>query len=277
MARAFRWTSADLAAVQARGYQLELAGASLQTQAAQAPSAGCSAPSAALRGGALSSDLAHRGEDWEERLRLIHELYRQRGQARIEKLPTPIRRLRGGPGGKGSTFLACYESPAGADFLGVVGGGRGVVLEAKRTDAKVSWPLGKVEPQQARHLLDVSALGGLAGVLLYWQQHDAATWLPARPAPGSLEAQALPMDWCERCASEKRSLPEQLRKRLQRDLTDVERATLGVPEIPVVRFDRLRAAGLVVPWILGRGKKGVVQIPDWLPVALRCVGGGGTT
>jgi len=80
-------------------------------------------------------------------------------------LRTSTQRLKDAPGGKGSTFLACYESPAGADFLGVVGGalasdtclgGRGVVLEAKRTDAKVSWPLGKVEPQQARHLLDVA-------------------------------------------------------------------------------------------------------------------------
>lgn len=199
-------------------------------------------------------------------------------------LRTSTQRLKDAPGGKGSTFLACYESPAGADFLGVVGGalasdtclgGRGVVLEAKRTDAKVSWPLGKVEPQQARHLLDVAALGGLAGVLLHWQQHDAATWLPARPTPGSLEAQALPLDWCDRCASEQRALPEQLRRQLRRELTDVERATLGVPEIPVARFDRLRAAGLVVPWILGRGARGAVMLPDWLPVALRCGGAGG--
>jgi len=219
----------------------------------------------ALTSGQQTPDHANRGMGWEATLRRQHERYREQGIARMDKLPTPIKRLRNAPGeaGKAGQFVAVYESPSGADFLGVLRGGRAVVLEAKRTEDLTWWSPGHVELTQARHLLDVADLGGVAGVLLLWAAHGVATWLPARPV--GLAAKAVPPDWCERCADERRLLPGNVAEQIGRELSAGERARLGVPGIPRVRLDLLRAAGLCVEV----GRDGV----DWIGVAVGRSGG----
>jgi hypothetical protein len=263
MGRAFRWTSADLAAVQARGYQLELGG----TSARPAPAAAV-APSAARseRGRAAQ----RHGRDWEDLLEEACRRYLEQGLADVERVQAPYRILPGGR--EGGVFRAVLQ-PGPVDFRGWVAGppARGVAFDAKSSTNKTSFGLGAVETHQARHLLRAHRTGAMAGVALLFQGGgpggaDEAFWIPALPTGDA--ALTVPAGWCTLASDPRRELWAQARaalKKLGREPGEAERRQIGAPEVPVVRRDRLRAAGLAIP--LGWGGA------DWLPVALQCAAG----
>lgn len=60
------------------------------------------------------------------------DLYLDRGIAKIEKTPEPMKPL--GPKNHKGQFLACYIKQAQPDYKGTLKGGRAVVFEAKHTD-----------------------------------------------------------------------------------------------------------------------------------------------
>lgn len=58
--------------------------------------------------------------------------YRDRGLAKIEKTPEPMKPL--GPKNQRGQFLACYTKQAQPDYGGTLKGGRSIYFEAKHTD-----------------------------------------------------------------------------------------------------------------------------------------------
>jgi hypothetical protein len=83
-----------------------------------------------------------------------------------------------GGGEKGGAFLAVRTAAAGVDFSGVLRGGLHLALEVKSA-ARASLPLrnqagDQVGPSQAAELSRVSALGGVAGLLIRLELGDHA-------------------------------------------------------------------------------------------------------
>lgn len=89
--------------------------------------------------------------------------YLDRGLAKIEKTPEPMKPL-GAKNRKGQ-FLACYTKQAQPDYKGTIKGGRAIVFEAKHTDSDRIEQRRLTEEQSA----DLEAhhkLGALAFVLV---------------------------------------------------------------------------------------------------------------
>lgn len=108
------------------------------------------------------------GENDEALINAACELYAARGLAFISKRPTPTKPL-GAPDDRG-VFRAVWLEPAGVDYMGVLAGGQAIAFEAKGS-GDASLPLtrhGKplLSPQQRRQLDQVTALGGVAGLLV---------------------------------------------------------------------------------------------------------------
>lgn len=72
------------------------------------------------------------GEHFENMIEATCRYYIERGLAKIDKTPEPMRPL-GAKNQKGQ-FLACYTKQAQPDYKGTLKGGRAIVFEAKHTD-----------------------------------------------------------------------------------------------------------------------------------------------
>jgi penicillin-binding protein-related factor A (putative recombinase) len=206
------------------------------------------------------------GAAWEDVLAATHAWYLEQAAADIRCNPVPVKVL-----GKGSgrEVRGVMTEKGRSDFEGVIRGGRFAAIEAKATIDKVRWNLGQVTQGEAQHLELTAALGGLAGVVLFWRVLDLVTWIPVRVVGAQLSAAevgVLPPDWCSRCASPARGRRSEVEAQIRRALTPVEVAQMGIPEIPSVKAAGLHAFGFAVPWgVDGRGRR----VADWLSVALR--------
>ena len=72
------------------------------------------------------------GELFERMISSSCDWYVQKGLAKIEKTPEPMKPLR--PPNRQGQFLACYTKQAQPDYGGTVKGGQSVYFEAKHTD-----------------------------------------------------------------------------------------------------------------------------------------------
>ena len=102
------------------------------------------------------------GKCFEERVKLVCELYRKRGVAVIDKTPEPIRQL--GKMDSHGRFKACYEKKAQPDFKGVHMG-MAICFDTKATESD-RFQLSNVTPCQVEYLSDFRKSGGDAFVLL---------------------------------------------------------------------------------------------------------------
>lgn len=102
------------------------------------------------------------GKCFEERVKLVCELYRNSGFAVIDKTPEPIKQL-GKMDSKGH-FKACYDKKAQPDFKGVHKGVP-ICFDAKATESE-RFSLSNILPWQVEYLNDFRKSGGAAFVLL---------------------------------------------------------------------------------------------------------------
>lgn len=72
------------------------------------------------------------GEHFESMISAACDYYRDRGLAKIEKTPEPMKPLCAK--NKKGQFLACYTKQAQPDYGGTLKGGRSIYFEAKHTD-----------------------------------------------------------------------------------------------------------------------------------------------
>lgn len=101
------------------------------------------------------------GKAFEEDLEKTFAYYNEKGFAKIDKTPEPMKVIRSM--GQGH-FLACFTKKAQPDYKGTIKGGRSVMFEAKYTEMD---RIGQdaVNEDQTDYLNDAAALGARCYVL----------------------------------------------------------------------------------------------------------------
>lgn len=103
------------------------------------------------------------GEQFENMIAASLEWYRDKGWARVEKTPEPMRPLR--PPNRQGQFLACYTKAGQPDFKGTLSGGRSVIFEAKHTDSdRIEY--GRLTQEQIESLTEHHHLGAAAFIMV---------------------------------------------------------------------------------------------------------------
>lgn len=87
------------------------------------------------------TSFANRGRAIEDRIEEANAVYRARGLALIQKIPTPAGIIRLLPGGKLTGF---WQKPSTEDFIGFAAT-MGVAVESKKTNRK-AFPLDNIHP-----------------------------------------------------------------------------------------------------------------------------------
>ena len=102
------------------------------------------------------------GKAFEEDLDKTFEYYKEKGFAKIDKTPEPMKVIRSMGQGR---FLACYTKAAQPDYKGLIKGGRAVIFEAKYTERD---RIGQdaVNEDQTDYMNESSALGARCYVLV---------------------------------------------------------------------------------------------------------------
>lgn len=116
---------------------------------------------ARLRQSARASHRRDLGAEFERQISAACDLYRETGEADIEKTPEPMRPIRNLGDGK---FIAFFEKPAQPDYTGVMRDGISVMFEAKATETD-KMHQDRVTETQARKLQTNAKLGGWSFVL----------------------------------------------------------------------------------------------------------------
>ena len=109
------------------------------------------------------------GDHFENLIAASLRWYEDKGVARIEKTPEPMKPLRA-PNRQGQ-FLACYVKAGQPDFKGTLTGGRSVVFEAKHTDGdRIEY--NRLTDEQVEKLSTHHKLGAAAFVLVSFGLQD---------------------------------------------------------------------------------------------------------
>lgn len=116
-----------------------------------------------------------RGSMLEELIILTNELYREKGLALIQKVPTPIKPVRIDQETRTIT-LAYFEQKSTVDFIGVVQGVP-VCFDAKETSKK-SLPLANIHKHQVEFMRDFTKQGGQAFIIVNFKAYDEIYLLP---------------------------------------------------------------------------------------------------
>ena len=118
-----------------------------------------------------------RGSTLEELVNRTNELYREKGLALIQKIPTPITPVRMDKESRHIT-LAYFEQKSTVDYIGAVQGVP-VCFDAKECAAD-TFPLANIHPHQVSFMQDFEAQGGAAFFLLYFTGTDDLYYLTFR-------------------------------------------------------------------------------------------------
>lgn len=110
-----------------------------------------------------------RGSVLEDMINTTNELYRDKGLALIQKIPTPIKPINIDKG-KGVITLAYFEQKSTVDYIGVVQG-IPIAFDAKET-TKESLPLANIHDHQIEFMKDFVKQGGEAFLIIYFKKYD---------------------------------------------------------------------------------------------------------
>lgn len=103
------------------------------------------------------------GELFEEMLKRSCDYYLERGMAKIEKTPEPMKPL-GAKNARGQ-FLACLTKQAQPDYGGTLKGGMSIYFEAKHTETdRIEWS--RLTEEQRSDLEDHYKLGAFTYVMV---------------------------------------------------------------------------------------------------------------
>lgn len=141
---------------------------------------------------------ANRGKALETLIDHTNKIYKQKGQALIDKVPTPWsvsynRRT-------GRVSRAFPQKKGTVDFVGI-SHGRSIAFDAKNTNSRTSFPLSNVADHQLEYLLNHQDQGGISFIIVCFAKHqehyllrvnDLKTWWD-----GSLkgERKSIPYNW----------------------------------------------------------------------------------
>jgi len=116
-----------------------------------------------------------RGSMLEELITLTNDLYREKGLALVQKIPTPIKPIRIDQATRTIT-LAYFEQKSTIDFTGVVQG-IPVCFDAKETSLK-SFPFSNMHAHQIKFMGDFVIQGGEAFIIVNFKTYDEMYLLP---------------------------------------------------------------------------------------------------
>jgi len=110
------------------------------------------------------SNYGNRGMWLEHVIERCNRLYKNKGQAVIDKVPTNISYNT-------RTQKARFKAKGTVDFIGTLKGGQSVAFDTKNTTTN-ALKFDNVRPHQEQYLLSVDELGGKAFLLIYFQKHE---------------------------------------------------------------------------------------------------------
>ena len=116
-----------------------------------------------------------RGSALEDLINFTNEVYRKRGLALLQKIPTPITPIQVDNQAHTIT-LAYFEQQSTVDYIGVAQG-LPLCFDAKETSVK-NLPLHNIHPHQMTFMEDFLAQGGLAFLLVHFTHNDTFYFLP---------------------------------------------------------------------------------------------------
>jgi len=123
----------------------------------------------------LPASHANRGQSLEQAINITNQAYRGKGLALINKVSTPIKKIRDY---NGNMFLAVWERKSSVDYQGAYRG-RSVVFEAKSTKEATRFPLDNLAEHQIEYLRAAEQQGAIAFVLVEFVAHAVTYLLPA--------------------------------------------------------------------------------------------------
>jgi len=116
-----------------------------------------------------------RGSTLEELVNLTNELYRSKGLAVVQKVPTPITPVRIDSKSR-NISLAYFEQKSTVDYIGAAQGVP-ICFDAKETTLK-SLPMQNIHSHQVEFMRDFQKQGGEAFLLVHFKQPNEYYYLP---------------------------------------------------------------------------------------------------
>ena len=116
-----------------------------------------------------------RGSGLEEMVNFTNEMYRKKGLALFQKIPTPITPIELNKE-KNTITLAYFDKKSTVDYIGVVQG-IAVCFDAKETALK-SLPIQNIHQHQIEFMGDFQKQGGIAFLLVYFTAYREVYFLP---------------------------------------------------------------------------------------------------
>ena len=118
-----------------------------------------------------------RGSTLEELVNRTNEMYREKGLALIQKIPTPITPVRMDKEHRHIT-LAYFEQRSTVDYIGAVQG-IPVCFDAKECGAD-SFPLANIHPHQVEFMKEFEEQSGVAFFLIFYSHVNLFYYLPLK-------------------------------------------------------------------------------------------------
>lgn len=116
-----------------------------------------------------------RGSTLEELVNMTNTLYRSKGLAVIQKIPTPITPVKFDSATR-TVSLAYFEQKSTVDYIGTAQG-IPICFDAKETNRK-SLPIQNIHNHQVEFMRDFEKQGGAAFLLVHFVQPDEYYFLP---------------------------------------------------------------------------------------------------
>lgn len=118
-----------------------------------------------------------RGSVLEDLVNMANEIYRQKGLALVQKIPTPITPVEFDKNSRRIT-MAYFEKDSTVDYIGAVQG-IPICFDAKECHTD-KFPLQNIHEHQIRFMEDFEAQGGVSFLLLYFTAKNECYYLPFR-------------------------------------------------------------------------------------------------
>lgn len=139
-----------------------------------------------------------RGMILENMVEYSNQAYKNKGMARVDKVPTPWNVHYNKKTGK--VIRAFPQKKGTVDFIGI-SHGRGIAFDAKNTKERTRFPLDNVEQHQVDYLLNHQDQGGISFFIIFFEKHNEAYFMPIDKFIGWWEEQfkggrkSIPYDW----------------------------------------------------------------------------------
>ena len=103
----------------------------------------------------------HRGDQFEEIINYVNQVYKAKEIALIQKIATPMKPVR-----RGSKIVsAYYEEKSTLDYIGVYRG-IAIAFDSKETSNKNNFPLRNIKEHQVRFMAEWEKNGGVSFLLI---------------------------------------------------------------------------------------------------------------